>query len=158
MPSLPSFIGLINPTLSLPFLTIIWTAILVCLEHSFWIAQQGSNSIDSFDKAWKFYLSTQYTLVDQELDNYLKLTGSDDWFTNKHTPSEEECAQCRKIVLNNLLCKFHFYHLCAEIADISLAHSKIFTWSHQDLLGCIMACQVYCQISVLLDIMYHNNK
>jgi len=108
-------------------LTTIWTAILVCLEHSFWIAQQGSNSNDGFSKAWQFYLKTQCALVDQALDNYLGSMDSNDWFTMKHRPSEEECAECRKIVFNNLLRKSSPCLLSAEIADILSAHPKTST-------------------------------
>jgi len=81
-------------------------AILVCLEHSFWTAQQGSNLNDGFTKAWNNYLKIQYALVDQEVNDYLRSKNSNDWFTMKYCPSEEECVECRKIILNNLLCKF----------------------------------------------------
>ena len=87
------------------FLTATWTAILVCLEHSFWIAQQGSNPSDDFNQAWIFYLNTQHALVNQELDDYLRSKGCDDWFTIQYHPSAEECDECRKIVFNNLLRK-----------------------------------------------------
>jgi len=87
------------------FLTTTWIAILICLEHSFWIVQQGSNSKDGFTKAWEFYFQTQHILVDQELGNYLRSIGSNDWFAMKYWPSDKECAECRKIVLNNLLRK-----------------------------------------------------
>ncbi|KAF8240078.1 hypothetical protein L208DRAFT_1352970, partial [Tricholoma matsutake] len=86
-------------------------AILVCLEHSFWIAQQGFNFTDGFTKAWKLYTQTQCALVNQELDNYLRSKSSKDWFTIQYSPSEEECFQCRQIVLNNLLCKSSSYLL-----------------------------------------------
>ena len=86
-------------------LTTTWTAILICLEHSFWIAQQASSSNDGFIKPWKYYLKTQRALVDEELDEFLRSTGSNDWFTVKHSPSEKECAEYRRIVLNNLLCE-----------------------------------------------------
>jgi len=129
-------------------LTAIWTAILICLEHSFWFVKQGSNASDGFIKAWKFYLKTQCALVDQELNNYLRSIGSNDWFTMKYSPSEEECAECRKIVFNNLLCKsspcFHW----ARIANLFSAYPKTSTWSHWNLLEYI----VYCKLSVLLDI------
>jgi len=78
-------------------------AILVCLEHSFWIVQQGSNFNDGFTKAWKFYIETRCALVDRELDGYLRSKGSNDWFTMKHFPSQEECVECKTMVLNNLL-------------------------------------------------------
>jgi hypothetical protein len=77
----------------------------VCLEHSFWIEQQGFNSHDAFTLAWQFYNETQCALVAQELDDYLRSKGSNDWFTVKYLPSEEECVECRKIILDNLLCK-----------------------------------------------------
>jgi len=100
-----------------------WIAILVCLEHSFWITQQGSNPTDGFTKTWTFYLKTQCALVNQELDDYLMSKGSNDWFTTQYCPSEAECAECRKMVLNNLLCKSCF-HQAQGIANIPLAHSK----------------------------------
>jgi len=130
------------------FLTATLTAILVCFEHSFWIAQQGSNSNDAFIKAWKIYLNTQHVLVDQELNNYLKSKGSNDWFTIKHYPSEQECAECRKIVFNHLLRKSSPCFLWAISADISSAHPTTSTWSYWDLLECVMACQGYCKLSV----------
>ena len=96
-------------------LFVTWTAILVCLEHSFWIVQKGSNSKHSFTKAWNIYLQTQHALVDQALDDYLRLKGSNDWFTIKHYPSEEERAEYVQIVLNNLLCRFS---LCLLWVDL----------------------------------------
>ena len=110
-------------------LTFTWTAILICLEHSFWIAQQASNPNDGFIKAWKYYLKTQRALVDEELDKYLRSTGSNDWFTVKPSPSEKECAEFRGIVLNNLLCESSPCLLLfwAGIADISSVHSKTST-------------------------------
>jgi hypothetical protein len=78
----------------------------VCLEHSFWIVQQGSDPAGGFIKAWESYLKTRRALVDRELDDYLGSKGSDDWFNTKHDPSDEEFAEYRKIVLNNLLRKF----------------------------------------------------
>jgi len=94
--------GLMGAQCNVPSL---WSfiAIFICLEHSFWIVQQGSSSKDGFTMAWNQYFKTQHALVNQELDNYLLSKGSSDWFTMKHIPSEEECAECRKIVLNNLL-------------------------------------------------------
>jgi len=104
VPSLCSFIGLTNPIYPLIFCLPIHAAILICLEHSFWIFQQGSDLIGCFIKAWESYLKTRHALVDQELDNFLRSKGSKDWFTMKHCPSDKELAECRKIALNNLLC------------------------------------------------------
>src|ERR1700692_2223994 len=99
MPSLPAFVGLILPFLIyFQFLNTTWTAILVCLEHSFWITQQGSNSSDAFTKAWNLYLK-------QQSEDDLRSKESDDWFTMKHVASEEECAEFRKLVLDNRLRK-----------------------------------------------------
>jgi len=78
-------------------------AILICLEHSFWIVQQGSDPFGGFIKAWESYLETRRALVDRELDDYLRSKGSDDWFTLKYLPSDEELAECRAIAFNNLL-------------------------------------------------------
>jgi len=88
----------------------LYAAILVCLEHSFWIVQQGSKASDAFIKAWESYLKTRRALVDQEVVDYLMSKGSDDWFTTKHSPSDEELAECRKIVFYNLLRKFHSWN------------------------------------------------
>ena len=82
----------------------LYTAIVICLEHSFWI-KQGSSSSDNFIMAWEIYLKTQRALVDEAVDNYLRSKGSNDWFTIKYLPSEEERAEIVKIVFNNLLCK-----------------------------------------------------
>ena len=119
-----SFIGL-NDSIFLLYLWLLtssWTAILICLEHSFWIAQQGSNSNDAFTKAWKLYLDTQHALVNSELDDYLMSKGRSDWFIMKYYPSEEECAECTKIILNNLLCKFSLCHPWAGIINIIIAY------------------------------------
>jgi len=77
--------------------------------------------------AWKNYLKIQRALVDQELDNYLRSKDTNDWFTMKYRPSEEECVECRKIILNNLLCKFSLCFILGGFADIFLAHPKTFT-------------------------------
>lgn len=111
LPYLVLLVWLILPFLIyLYLLTATWIAILICLEHSFWITQQGSNPHDGFTKAWISYLETQCALVNQELNDYLRSKGSNDWFTTQYYPSEVECAECRKIVLNNLLCKFSLFH------------------------------------------------
>jgi len=57
-------------------------------------------------EAWEYYLHNQHILVGQELDEFLQLKDSNDWFTVQYTPSEEECMEFRKIVLNNLLCMY----------------------------------------------------
>jgi len=101
------FIGLTSPNLPLIYgYSPLYAAVLVCVEHSFWIVQQGSNPSDAFIEAWESYLKTRRALVDQELEDYLRSKGSDDWFTREHSPSDEERAECRKIVFNTLLRKF----------------------------------------------------
>jgi len=100
---------------------------IICFEHSFWISHQGSNFIDGFKIAREIYFETRHALVVHELHDYLKSKNSRDWFIRKHIPSEEECAECRKIIFNNLL---HMPILCllwVRIADIFLAHRPIFT-------------------------------
>jgi len=98
-----------------------------CLSWTFFL-DCPARLQSGFTKAWIIYLKTQHALVDQKLDDYLRSKGSNDWFTMKHCPSEEECAECRKIVLNNLLCKFSLCFLWAGIADIFLAHPKTLPW------------------------------
>jgi len=78
-------------------------AILICLEHSFWLTQQGSSPTVSFTEAWDTYLKDKRVLVDQRLENYLTLKHRNDWFTIKHSPSDNECTEFQKIVLDNLL-------------------------------------------------------
>ena len=68
------------------------------------MVQQGSNSLNAFINAFDMYLKNQRAVVDKQLDDYLRSKGSQDWFTMKHEPSAEECAECQQIVLNNLLC------------------------------------------------------
>ena len=100
--------------LILPFRLYLWLpttiCILVCLEHSFWIVQQ-SNASDGFIKAWESHLKTHWLI------KYLRSKGSVDWSTTKHSPSDAERAECRKKVLNNLLCEFRPWNW-TEIADI----------------------------------------
>jgi len=81
-----------------------YLAILICLEHSFWMVQHGSSSLNGFINGLDIYLKNQHALVDQQLDGYLKSKDSHDWFTIKHHPSQEECTEIQKIVFNNLLC------------------------------------------------------
>ena len=59
MPSLPAFAGLTDSLfhISLLFLTATLTAILICLENSFWYTQQGSTLEDGFQMAWNSYLA-----------------------------------------------------------------------------------------------------
>jgi hypothetical protein len=83
-------------------------AILICLEHSFWSSQQGSSPTVGFTEALDTYLKNKRVLVDQRLENYLALKGSNDWFTMKYFPSNDECIEFQKIVLDNLL--FHPKH------------------------------------------------
>jgi hypothetical protein len=83
----------------------IYLAILICLEHSFWLTQQGSSSTQAFIKALDTYLEDKRMVVDQRLEDYLMLKRSNDWFTIKYHPSYDECTQFQKIVLDNLLCK-----------------------------------------------------
>jgi len=85
------------------FLIIIFLAILVCLEHSFW--HQGSSPSKGFTEAFNVYLKDKHALLDQKLKAYLMSKKSNDWFTMKFCPSHDECAELRNIVLDNLLRK-----------------------------------------------------
>jgi hypothetical protein len=62
------------------------SAILICLEHSFWLTQQGSSPTQAFTTALATYLKDKHMVVDQKLEDYLMLKGSSDWFTTKHHP------------------------------------------------------------------------
>ena len=85
------------------FLIVTSIAILICLEHSFWLTQQGSSPIKGFSEALDTYLNEKHALLDQRLEEYLTSTGSNDWLTTKYCPTDDECAEFRKIVLDNLL-------------------------------------------------------
>jgi len=78
-------------------------AILICLEHSFWLTQQGSHPTKAFTEALGIYLKNKHAVLDPILDDYLTLKASNDWFTTKHQPSVDEVIGFRQIVLNNLL-------------------------------------------------------
>jgi len=118
-------------------LTSAWTAILVCLEHSFWSTLQGSNPSDGFVRAWKIYLKTQCALVNQRLNDYLRSKGSNDWFTTQHYPSEAECDDYRTIILNSLLCKssLFFFKLRELLIYLQLILKPLgvilVTWLHR---------------------------
>ena len=82
-------------------------AILVCLENSFWHIQHGTNASVGFTTAWHNYHAIQHVVLNQKLNNYLRLKGSKDWFTGrkKNGISEEECMDYADIILSNLLRK-----------------------------------------------------
>lgn len=104
-------------------------AILICLEHSFWLTQQGSSPTNAFTEAFDTYLKDKQMLLDQRLEEYLALKQSDDWFTIRHSPSDDECAEFQKIVLDNLLCKASSCLFYPCVADtISSAHPKLSIW------------------------------
>jgi hypothetical protein len=61
-----------------------------------------------FTTAWHNYHANQQVMLNQQLDNYLRLKGSEDWFTRKRKSdivSEEECMEYTDIILSNLLCE-----------------------------------------------------
>jgi len=84
-------------------------AILLCLEHSFWLTQQGSSPINGFTETLDTYLKDRRALLDERLEDYLTSKGSNDWFIAKYRPTPDECAEFRKIVLDNLLRKAGSY-------------------------------------------------
>ena len=107
MPSLYAFIGsvtVILPGFILVF-HLIYIAILICLEHSFWLIQQGSSPAQGFTNALDTYTKHKRVLLDQRLEEYLMLKGSNDWFTINHCPSGAECTELQKLVFDNLLGK-----------------------------------------------------
>ncbi|KAF8149519.1 hypothetical protein B0H34DRAFT_734139, partial [Crassisporium funariophilum] len=79
--------------------------IVICLEHSFWLAQKASTPLQGFIKALDTFSKKKPVLLHTTLKDYLESKHSDDWFTIKHRPSLIECADIRKIIFDNLLCK-----------------------------------------------------
>jgi hypothetical protein len=105
---------------------LICLAILICLEHSFWLTQQGSSPTQAFTEALDTYFKDKHMLVDQKLENHLILKETSDWFTTQHSPSHEERIEFRKIVLDNLFRKANPYFLYTFVADtMSLARPKL---------------------------------
>ena len=82
-------------------------AVLICLEHSFWLTRQDflTGAVDAFIKAFDTYVKDKRALVDQTLAAYWMSKGSDDWITTKRRPSADERTEFLKIVHDNLLCK-----------------------------------------------------
>ena len=80
-------------------------AVLICLEHSFWLTRQGSYPVKAFTEAFDTYVKDKRALVDQTLAAYWMSKGSDDWITTKRRPSADERTEFLKIVHDNLLCK-----------------------------------------------------
>ena len=68
-------------------LIIISLAILVCLEHSFWLAYQGSSPSEKFNKAFNIYLQDKHALLGEELK--ASLMSVTDWATAKGKQREE---------------------------------------------------------------------
>ncbi|KAF8168418.1 hypothetical protein B0H34DRAFT_685373 [Crassisporium funariophilum] len=79
--------------------------IVICLEHSFWLAQKASTPLQGFIKALDTVFQKKPVVLHTTLKDYLKSKESDDWFTIKHHPSPIECADIRKIIFDNLLCR-----------------------------------------------------
>jgi hypothetical protein len=103
-----AFIGLISNVLLCAiifFLIVTRLAVLICLEHSFWLTRPGSSPTEGFIKAFDTYIKEKCALLDQRLDDYLKSKQSTDWFTTKHHPSPNECTEFLKIIFDNLLRK-----------------------------------------------------
>ena len=97
---------------------LICLAILICLERSFWLTQQGFSPTEGFNGTWATHIKGNHVLLDQKVEDYLKLKGSNDWFTMKHSPSYDECCELQKIVVDNLLRKAGHFILQACVADI----------------------------------------
>ena len=75
----------------------------------------------------------------------------------KHFPSQEECVEFRKLVLNNCLCKFSCCLLWARIADVSSARPKTSIWSHwnhNDSLCIAVWCDVFSNSIVVSSLFY----
>ena len=123
MLSLSAFIGsviIILPAFILVF-HLIYLAILISLEHSFWLIQQGSSPTQGFINALDTYIKDKHVLLDQRLQDYLMLKGSNDWFIIKHCPSDDECTELQKIVFDNLLSKAFYCPFGAYVSDTILS-------------------------------------
>jgi len=79
--------------------------ILICLEHSFWLAQKASTPTQAFIEAFDTFITERLVPLDITLKEYLKLKQQNDWFATEHHPSPNECADVRKIIFDNLLRK-----------------------------------------------------
>ncbi len=86
---------------------------VICLEHSFWLAQKGSSFSKSFTDALNLYLKGHHALLNKKLEDYLMSKGGDDWFATRYRPSEKECVKCQKIVFDNLLRKDSVFFVLA---------------------------------------------
>ena len=98
VPSLPAFAGLTNSLfhISFIFLTATLTAILICLENSFWHTQQGSTLEDGFQMAWISYLA-------MNIDNHLISQWPNDQFTIESFQSEADLTKFVNVILANCL-------------------------------------------------------
>lgn len=100
-------------------------AILICLEHSFWLTRQGSSPTEAFTQAFDTYVKDKRALVDQKLAAYWTSNGSDDWVTANRRPSAHERTEFLKIVHDNLLRKARPCLLQACVAHtIPAAHPR----------------------------------
>jgi hypothetical protein len=79
-------------------------AILICLENSFWFAEQKTSAIDGFLLALDSYSTKQ-------MNEIVISQCSNNWFDMEEYPSDEELIKFQQIVLENLLCKFYFFFL-----------------------------------------------
>ena len=156
MPSLYAFIGSVAIIL-LPFILVfhlICLAILICLEHSFWLTQQGTSPTQAFTTAFDTYIKDKHLLLNQILADYLMLKRSDDWFTIKHCPSYDEYTEFRKIVFDNLFGKACPYLFWACVSDtIPSAHPKPSIW-YWDFRLSYISCAIWINQQIV-NILYN---
>ena len=113
MPSLPAFAGLTDSLfhISFLFLTATLTAIIICLENSFWHTQQGSTLEDGFQKAWNSYLA-------MEMDKHFISQWPNDQFTIKSFQSEADLTKFVNVILANRLGMS--YHPLSQIHSLQI--------------------------------------
>ena len=98
MPSLPALAGLTDSLfhISFLFLTVALTAILICLENSFWHTQQGSTLEDGFLMAWNSHLALK-------MDGHFISQWPNHQFPIESFQSEADLTNFVNVILANLL-------------------------------------------------------
>lgn len=111
MPSMHALAGLLGMSFyfSLQFLTATLAAILICLEHSFWHAHNGSSAADGFTMAWASYVGAPQAKVAGELIEHFGTKRATNQVVGWYALSEAEHAAFMKVIFENRLCMSHLH-------------------------------------------------
>jgi hypothetical protein len=91
---------------------LIQTALLICLENSFWnISRDGVNFVESFIKSFSLYVESG---MRKEMEAEIDILGNDE---GGFLVTKDLKAQFRKIITEHYLCKIHLLLFTLKISN-----------------------------------------